>query len=44
MVAKHLLGYTRWLVGCCQVVAMLSQVAEIAIVFQVVPRALLGGC
>ncbi len=35
VVARRLLGYSGWLLGCCYAVAR---------VFWVVARALLGGC
>ncbi len=35
MVARRLLGYSGWLLGCCYAVAR---------VFWVVARVLLGGC
>ncbi len=42
VVARRLLGYSGWLLGCCYAVARVFWM--VARVFWVVARALLGGC
>ncbi len=42
VVARPLLGYSGWLLGCCYAVARVFWM--VARVFWVVARALLGGC
>ncbi len=45
VVARRLLGYSGWVLGCCYAVARVFwMLLGVARVFWVVARALLGGC